>query len=115
MLVSLSRHGLLEPLKIVLQQLQYVFHDIDDVLRFNDEKTFTRALVRDLIEVNNYTKVKTFVDEKGGHADSEKHLVVISEFGHEQPFESIILHVIAILAKMRFDFLISTFTLIIDL
>ena len=114
MLVSLSCYNLFESLKIAFQQLQYVFYDIGDVFRFDDEKTFTRTFVKNFIEINDYTKVKTFVDEKKKHVDSERHFVVINEFDYKQLFELIILYVIAILTKMRFDFLINIFTLIID-
>ena len=83
MFVNLSRYGLFKSLKIAFQQLQYVFYNIDNVFRFNNEKTFTRAFVKNFIEINNYTKIKIFVNEKEKHIDSEKYLVVINEFDYK--------------------------------
>ena len=114
MFINLDRYSLFESLKIAFQQFQYVFYDIDNVFRFDNEKTFTRTFVKNFIKINDYTRIKTFVDEKKRHVDNEKHFVVINEFDYKQLFELIILYVIAILTKMRFDFFINTFILIID-
>ena len=75
---------------------------------------FTRVLIKNFIKINNYTKVKTFVNKKKEYVNNEKHFVVINKFDYKQLFELIILYVIAILTKMRFDFFINIFVLIID-
>ena len=64
MFVDLNRHDLLELLKIVLHQLQNVRHNIDDILRFNDQKAFLCKLVKDFVKIDDHTKIKIFVDEK---------------------------------------------------
>ena len=64
MFVDLSRYDLLELLKIVLHQLQNVRHNIDDVFRFDDQKAFSCELVKNFVRIDDYTKIKTLVDEK---------------------------------------------------
>ena len=64
MLIDLSRHDLFELLKIVLHQLQNVRHNIDDVFRFDDQKTFSYEFVRDFVKINDYTKIEVLIDEK---------------------------------------------------
>ena len=83
MFVDLNRHDLLELLKIVLHQLQNVRHNIDDVLRFDDQKTFSCELVKNFVRVDDHTKIEVFVDEKWRHVDNGEKLVVVSKFDHE--------------------------------
>ena len=64
MFVDLNRHDLLELLKIALHQLQNVRHNIDNVLRFDDQKTFSCKLVKNFVKVDDHTKIEIFVDEK---------------------------------------------------
>ena len=71
-------------------------------------------LVKDFVRIDNYTKIKIFVDEKREHIDNKKNFIVVSEFDYKQSLELIILYVKAVLSKMNFDFLIDTFVLIID-
>ena len=64
MFVDLNRHNLLKLLKIVLHQLQNVRYNIDNVFRFDDQKTFSCELVKNFVKIDDHTKIKVFVDEK---------------------------------------------------
>ena len=64
MLVDLSRYDLFELLKIVFHQFQNIRHNIDDIFRFNDQKTFSCELVKNFVKIDDHTKIKAFVDEK---------------------------------------------------
>ena len=64
MFVDLNRHDLFELLKIVLHQLQNVRYNIDDVFRFDDQKTFSCELVKNFVKIDDHTKIEMFVDEK---------------------------------------------------
>ena len=55
-----------------------------------------------------------FLLTKKKHVDNEKIFIIVNEFDHDYSFESIILHVIAILTKMNFDFFIRIFILIVN-
>ena len=83
MFVNLNYYNLFESLKIAFQQFQYVFHNIDNVFCFNDEKTFTHTFVKNFIKINNYIKIKIFVNEKKKHVDNKKHFVVINKFDYK--------------------------------
>ena len=64
MFVDLNRYDLFELLKIVLHQFQNVRHNIDNVFRFDGQKTFSCEFVKNFVKIDDYIKVKTFVDEK---------------------------------------------------
>ena len=64
MLVDLNRYDLFKLLKIVLHQLQNVRHNIDDVFRFDDQKTFSCKFVKKFVKIDDHTKIKVFVNEK---------------------------------------------------
>ena len=44
---------------------------------------FTRVLIKNFIKINNYTKVKTFVNKKKEYVNNEKHFVVINKFDYK--------------------------------
>ena len=51
---------------------------------------------------------------KKKHVDNEENFIIVNEFDHDYSFESIILHIIAILTKINFDFFIRIFILIVN-
>ena len=64
MFVDLNCYNLFKLLKIVLHQFQNVRHNIDNVFRFNDQKTFSCEFVKNFVKVDDYTKIEIFVNEK---------------------------------------------------
>ena len=64
MFVDLNRYNLFELLKIVLHQFQNVRYNIDDVFRFDDQKTFSYKFVKNFVKIDDHTKIEIFVDEK---------------------------------------------------
>ena len=70
--------------------------------------------VENLVEINNYARIETFVNEKEKHVDNSEKFVVVSELNYKQLFESIILYVNTVLSKINFNFFICNFTLVIN-
>ena len=70
--------------------------------------------IKNFVEIDNYTKIKVFVNEKKKYVNNSEKFVIVNKLNYKQLFELIILYINAILSKMNFNFFIRNFTLIID-
>ena len=113
MLVRLSRHDCFYSFNVVSQKRKNVDHDVSNIFNFSDQKTFTSRFVRRDIRAKAHTRVKTFVGEERDQLCGFRKTIVVEELDHGKPFKPVVLHVVAVFSKMRFDILISSLDLIV--